>query len=168
MSSDEYKICPFCDEEIKAVAIYCRHCKTFLDKDSEEMPLQSSEAVNSNSENAELEAEQKAFVKKCRNCGKEHSRMGYFCKECDYERFNNEYDKKEDKKSNEYVNKLKKTFSGLSEKTKQGLKNLKEQQSYSEQRIVSIADELIKLKKLLDDEIITEEEFESLKSKLLK
>ncbi len=32
MSDDKYKICPFCGEEIKVIAVKCRHCKSFLDK----------------------------------------------------------------------------------------------------------------------------------------
>ncbi len=30
MSSDEYKICPYCGEEIKQVALKCKHCKMLL------------------------------------------------------------------------------------------------------------------------------------------
>ncbi len=33
MSGDEYKTCPYCGEEIKLVAIKCKHCQSFLHKD---------------------------------------------------------------------------------------------------------------------------------------
>ncbi len=31
MSKDEYKNCPYCDEEIKIQAIKCKHCRSSLD-----------------------------------------------------------------------------------------------------------------------------------------
>ncbi len=37
MSNDEYKNCPFCDEEIKEIAVKCRYCKSPLDDNTDDI-----------------------------------------------------------------------------------------------------------------------------------
>jgi len=46
MSSEEYKICPYCSEDIKAAAIKCKHCHSFLENYE-----QTSDAILSGSSN---------------------------------------------------------------------------------------------------------------------
>lgn len=42
MGNDEYKLCPYCGEEIKVIAVKCKHCKSDL---TEVMPGSNSQLV---------------------------------------------------------------------------------------------------------------------------
>jgi len=35
MSNEEYKSCPYCGEDVKTIAIKCKHCQSFLVEESE-------------------------------------------------------------------------------------------------------------------------------------
>jgi len=57
MTDSEYKNCPYCDEEIKALAIKCKHCQSFLDEKNENMVAKNEQSKNDNlADNQEFEA----------------------------------------------------------------------------------------------------------------
>ncbi len=46
MSNNEYKNCPYCDEEIKTIAVKCRYCQTMLNGSNSQVPLNDQEKVS--------------------------------------------------------------------------------------------------------------------------
>jgi len=61
MSNDQYKLCPYCGEEIKVIAVKCKHCKSDLTEDG----------LSSTSQLVEMEPEEIPVVTveyKCPKC----------------------------------------------------------------------------------------------------
>lgn len=72
--SAEYKICPYCGEQIKKIAVVCRYCNNNLSE-----PHSTQSAVENTEYNAHTKPEE---YKTCPYCGEEIKKAAIKCRYC--------------------------------------------------------------------------------------
>ena len=79
MANNQYKNCPYCDEEIKYKAIKCKHCHSFLKQEKDEArDGQAPLSINQNNIGSH-----DSLLKQCPHCFNDIPKKALLCRFCD-------------------------------------------------------------------------------------